>query len=102
MAETEAEEKDEECASGGEAQLKTERKENLKRKQEAWKQQIQKCKRQKVNPPNVAAREEDDEKQPEEVEDVQEDQPNQSEVEDHPVESEDDLSDDLEDIFKQR
>ena len=55
-----------------ESQLKTERKQNLKRKQEAWKLQVQKAKRQKVNPPNV--QEEDDEKQ----QDVDEDDSSKS------------------------
>ena len=53
-----------------ESQLKTERKQNLKRKQlkqEAWKLQIQQSKRQKINAPNV--QEEDDEKQQEIEED---------------------------------
>ena len=52
--------------------MKTERKQNLKRKQAAWKLQVQKAKKRKINPPNIA--EEDDEKQPEfeEDENVQE------------------------------
>ena len=45
-----------------EAKLKNERKENLKRKQEVWKEQVEKSKRRKVNPPIAAIREEDDEK----------------------------------------
>ena len=48
--------------------MKTARKENLKRKQEAWKLQLQNWKRKKVNPPVVAPVEEDDEKQQEEEE----------------------------------
>ena len=87
--------------------MKTERKENLKRKQEAWKEQVKKSKRQKVNPPVVAAYEEDDEKQQEE-EDNQNDSPavqieNPVEIDNQLVENhdqnEDDLSD-LEDIFQ--
>ena len=52
-----------------EAKLKTERKENPKRKQEVWKQQVEKFKLRKVNPPVVAAHEEDAEKKQEEEED---------------------------------
>ena len=52
-----------------EAKLKTERKENSKRKQEVWKQQVEKFKLRKVNPPVVAAHEEDAEKKQEEEED---------------------------------
>ena len=82
--------------------------ENLKRKQEAWKLQVQNSKRKKVNPPAVAVYEEDDEKQQEE--ENQNDQSaalvqvdNQIEIDNEMVENheqdEDTLSD-FEDIFE--
>ena len=67
-----------------ESQQKTERKQNLKRKQEAWKLQVQKAKRQKVNPPNV--QEEDDEKQ-QEVDEDDNNQENGLELEVAPVDN---------------
>ena len=88
--------------------MKNERKENLKRKQEVWKEQVEKSKRRKVNPPIAAIREEDDEKQPEEEEEDQNEPPvlmevdSQSQIDNQHVEnpegSEGDLSD-FEDIF---
>ena len=92
-----------------EAKLKNERKENLKRKQEVWKEQVEKSKRRKVNPPIAAIREEDDEKQPEEEEEEDQNEPSvlvevdsQSQIDnqsvENPEQSEGDLSD-FEDIF---
>ena len=88
--------------------MKSERKENLKRKQEVWKEQVEKSKRRKVNPPIAAIREEDDEKQPEEEEEDQNEPSvlveveSQSQIENqsvqNPERSEGDLSD-FEDIF---
>ena len=92
-----------------EAKLKNERKENLKRKQEVWKEQVEKSKRRKLNPPIAAIREEDDEKQPEEEEEEDQNEPSvlvevdsQSQIDnqsvENPEQSEGDLSD-FEDIF---
>ena len=89
--------------------MKNERKENLKRKQEVWKEQVEKSKRRKVNPPIAAIREEDDEKQPGEEEEEDQNEPSvlvevdsQSQIDNQSVEnsqqSEGDLSD-FEDIF---
>ena len=88
--------------------MKNERKENLKRKQEVWKEQVEKSKRRKLNPPIAAIREEDDEKQPEEEEEDQNEPSvlvevdSQSQIDnqsvENPEQSEGDLSD-FEDIF---
>ena len=84
-----------------EAKMKTERKDNLKRKQESWKEQVKNSNRQKVNPPIDAAYE-DDEKQPEEEYDDN-DSPavqveNQVEMDNQVVENRDQNEDDLSDF----
>ena len=83
--------------------------ENLKRKQEAWKLQVQNLKRKKVNQPVVAPVEIDNENQQEE-EETQNDQSaalvqvdNQIEIDNEMVENheqDEDALSDLEDIFE--
>ena len=89
--------------------MKTARKENLKRKQEAWKLQLQNSKRKKVNPPVVAPVEEDDEKQQEEEENQNdrsaalEQVDSQIEIDNEMVENhkqDEDALSDFEDIFE--
>ena len=93
-----------------EAKAKTERKDNLKRKEDDWKQQVQNSKRQKVNPPIFVAYEEDDEKQPEMTQEENqnssaEEVDNPLEIENQLVENNDHDDDDMsefEDIFAPR